>query len=138
MNTDQNGNRRSSIKSVKNTSGGIQNSHQDESVSGPVTSTVISNVRGRSIISGGKDVIVNVNGSKQETPTDNIILNNLGTEQSTHRISNDKLPGVADDMKDESEIVSMPYTPAPPLEGVSLNPLQQPSGTSQNQRLSKD
>ncbi len=52
----------------------------------------MSNVRGRSIISGSKDLIVNVNGSAQEPPL--LVIPTSGTEQSTHRISNEKLPEV--------------------------------------------
>ena len=53
---------------------------------------VMSNVRGRSIISGSKDLIVNVNGSAQEPPM--LAPLTSGTDQSTHRISNEKLPEV--------------------------------------------
>ena len=39
--------------------------HGNAAMPGPVTSTVISNVRGRSLISAGKDVLVNVNGNQE-------------------------------------------------------------------------
>lgn len=37
----------------------------EEAADAPITATVISNVRGRSIIAGSKEVYVNVNGSRQ-------------------------------------------------------------------------
>ena len=62
----------------------------EEAADAPITATVISNVRGRSIIAGSKEVYVNVNGSRQEADFQAAIQTD-GTEQSTHRISNEKL-----------------------------------------------
>ena len=60
----------------------------------PITSTVISNVRGRSIIAGsGKEVILTFNGgSGSQQEYDHLAaVQTDGTEESTHRISNEKL-----------------------------------------------
>ena len=85
---------------------------------GPVTSTVISNVRGRSLISGGKDVQVNVNGN-QETQVSVPVTS--GTDQSTHRISNENLPGAGQPKQDETAYGAgaAPFTPqVPTLDGA--------------------
>ena len=64
---------------------------------GPITSTIISNMKGRSIIGGSKDFVVELNGSRQEfTKQESLGVGfNSGTDQSTHRISNDKLATIA-------------------------------------------
>ncbi len=65
MNSDNGmgpGGKKSSIASANASQ--INNALSKDSDNAPITSTVISNVRGRSIIAGSKDVIVNVNGSK--------------------------------------------------------------------------
>ena len=79
--------------------------------------TVISNMRGRSIIGQSKDLLVNVNGNAQVTATDTLpLVTNTSllpmSEQSTHRMSNEKLPEEAD-LKDEVVLRSSidPYTP---------------------------
>ena len=72
MNSDNGtvpGGKKSSVASVNASQ--LNNAISKDSDNAPITSTVISNVRGRSIIAGNKDVIVNVNGSKQELTADN-------------------------------------------------------------------
>ena len=53
-----------------------------------MTATVISNMRGRSILSGSREMLVNVNGQQQ------MAIPTVGSDQSTHRISNEKLDDV--------------------------------------------
>ena len=92
--------------------------HGNAPTPGPVTSTVISNVRGRSLISAGKDVLVNVNGN-QETQVSVPVTS--GTDQSTHRISNENLAGAGPPKQDETAYGAgaAPYTPqVPTLDGA--------------------
>ena len=72
----------------------------------PVTSTVISNMRGRNIISGSKELLVNVNGQGLGTP----IIETVASDQSTHRISNEKLDEFRNLPKGEA-LNSAPFTP---------------------------
>ena len=78
-------------------------------------------MRGRSIIAGNKDLVVNVNGNvSQVDRTAEIVIPTTHTDQSTHRISNEKLPNADEnDKKDETVLDSMPYTPADqPLDSI--------------------
>ena len=50
---------------------------------------MISNVRGRSIIQGTKEVVLNLNNSNKDKELAAAVQTD-GTEQSTHRISNEK------------------------------------------------
>ena len=95
----------------------------DEAPDVPITATVISNVRGRSIIAGSKEVYVNVNGSRQIDEMGAAIQTD-GTEQSTHRISNERLndftagSGVPARADDGPVMVSQNTTPMAPAHSI--------------------